>query len=229
MPQMQLQMQSGHDSNNRGYSRPTGKGGRNRAAVPKDNYVAKQQQQPVDVKTMKAQLQALRGEDLRAVFIARQINKIGFSSAEVLRAHFTQYGPVKDVLVAHSRVKDFRQTGHSRVRPAGLGFIVMEKAADTAKIMTDGPEHVVRGVTVRVQEFRLQDCAADDDIPEALPQAHPGAPQYPEAPSVDNLFAGYEGFVQQGVPGVRRAPRNPDAGEGARHRWHSPGSDTSNY
>jgi hypothetical protein len=158
-----------------------------------------------DAFTMKAQLQAIRNENLSSVFIARHINKLGFSSADVLRSYFSRFGPVRDVLVAHSRVKDFRQTGNSRVRPAGLGFVIMESPADSAKIMKDGPDYLIYGVTVKVQEFRIQDSAVDDDHKPELQQC--------DFPQVEPEFFPSCDYAQQG----------------ARQRWHSPGSDTSNY
>jgi hypothetical protein len=168
--------------------------------------------------TMKAQLQALREEDHDAIFIARHINKIGFSSAEVLRTHFGRYGQVKDVLVAHSRVKVLRHTGSghaslSRLRPAGLGFIVMSSAADAKTILADGPEHVVNGVTVQVQAFHHQDTSpsADDSQQDQslTAEAQEAEPYFP----VDLPCKGLDRYAKQG----------------AQQRWHSPGSDTSNY
>lgn len=102
--------------------------------------------------TMKSQLQALRNEDPGAVFIVRSINKLGFSSANILRRHFTQYGVVKDVHVAHSRVKSMRSF-RWRLRAATLGFVVMRSPEMVATILRDGPEHVINDVFVRTQQF----------------------------------------------------------------------------
>lgn len=110
--------------------------------------------------TMKSQLQALQREDPTTIFIARRINKLGFSSAELLRLYFDNYGPVKSVYVSHSRVKSVQAQGERRgsesqwrLRAAALGFVVMQDASSTAQILADGPEHIVNGVAVRVHTF----------------------------------------------------------------------------
>jgi hypothetical protein len=125
---------------------------------------------------MKTQLQALLNEDPASVFIARRINKLGFSSAECLRTHFRSYGEVKDVYVSHSRVKvnlpkNFRGERRSsdtrqRLRPASLAFVVMASADSTARILADGPEHIINGVTVLMQAFQRRE-RADNAIGEA--------------------------------------------------------------
>merc|ERR1719401_305009 len=111
--------------------------------------------------TMKAQLQALQLADESKVFIARRINKLGFNSAEILRAYFSRYGPVENVYVSHSRVKSLKRSGgerrvadaHWRLRAAALGFVVMSSTEATSQILADGPEHTINNVTVRVQAF----------------------------------------------------------------------------
>mmetsp|Transcript_62101 Transcript_62101/g.108690 ORF Transcript_62101/g.108690 Transcript_62101/m.108690 type:complete len:289 (-) Transcript_62101:303-1169(-) len=118
--------------------------------------------------TMKAQLEALRHEDPAKVFIARGINKLGFSSAEILRAFFSRFGEVKGIHVSHSRVKSMRAAAgeprpadtHWRLRAGPLGFIVMNDAEVTARILAEGPEQDVNGVKVRVQAFQGQPTEA---------------------------------------------------------------------
>lgn len=135
--------------------------------------------------TMKAQLQALQLEDPATVFIARRINKLGFSSAEILRAYFSLYGPVKNVYVSHSRVKSLKplqgerrsSDAHWRLRAAALGFVVMSSADATARILAEGPEHVVNGVTVRLQPFHRRTGAEGEE------EGGTGAQEYPRWPS----------------------------------------------
>jgi len=134
--------------------------------------------------TMKTQLQALQNEDPATVFIARRINKLGFSSAEQLRAFFRQYGPVNSVYVSHSRVKSVRPPGerrhsetHWRLRAAALGFVVMAEADATARILAQGPEHVVNGVTVRVQAFHQRSWRENADEDAGSDTEHAGQAQ----------------------------------------------------
>jgi len=125
--------------------------------------------------TMKQQLQALQLEDPATVFIARRINKLGFSSADHLRAYFSHYGEVKDVYVSHSRVKSMRPLGerrmpdgtHWRLRAAALGFLVMTTAEARTRILVEGPEHTVNNVVVRVHPFHRRSYADVSDPEDA--------------------------------------------------------------
>jgi hypothetical protein len=116
--------------------------------------------------TMKTQLQALQLEDPGSVFIARRINKLGFSSAEQLRSYFSRYGEVKGVYVSHSRVRCVRPMGrhvpepesHWRLRAAALGFVVMESPEATRGILADS-EHVIHNCMIKVYAFHRRSCA----------------------------------------------------------------------
>jgi len=106
------------------------------------------------VDTMKTQLQALQKEDPETIFVARRINKLGFTAADQLRSYFSMYGAVKTVYVPHTRVKSVRAT-YWRDRAASLCFVVMASAEATARLLAEGPEHLVGEVMVRVHTFRL--------------------------------------------------------------------------
>jgi len=146
---------------------------------------------PAAADTMKAQLQALQLEDPATVFIARRINKLGFTSAEQLEAHFSKYGEVKGVYVSHSRVKSLRTPGdrnmhdaHWRLRAAALGFVVMKLPEATAKILSEGSEHNVNGVTVRLQSFHRRNCAdAAPGEDRSAPQEEAPPQEFPRWPS----------------------------------------------
>jgi len=123
--------------------------------------------------TMKSQLQALQCQDPGSIFIARRINRLGFSSPEQLRAHFRRFGEVAAVHVAHSLVKSARQPGaahggeaHRRQRPAALGFVVMSSCEAAQLILAEGPEHTVNGVKITVQAFHRHDDALDAEADE---------------------------------------------------------------
>mmetsp|Transcript_18332 Transcript_18332/g.33224 ORF Transcript_18332/g.33224 Transcript_18332/m.33224 type:complete len:674 (+) Transcript_18332:102-2123(+) len=105
--------------------------------------------------TLQAHLTALQSEDPRRVFIARRIGRMGFRSEEVLAAHYSRYGQVERVLVAHSKVKPFRSMGNQpRIRPGSLGFIVMENAECVERILEAGLEQVVNGHHIHVESFK---------------------------------------------------------------------------
>jgi len=121
-----------------------------------------------NLETMKSQLQALQLEDPARVFIARRINKLGFTSADKLRHYFTRFGDVKNVHVSHSRVKSSldpvnqrRPNISWRLRAAALGFVVMASSEAAAQIIAEGPEHEVNGVVIRVQPFHRRSTSAD--------------------------------------------------------------------
>jgi hypothetical protein len=100
------------------------------------------------------------------VLIVRKINRLGFSSPAILKEHFSWYGNVEQVLVAHSRVKSGGgQAGIvSRLRPSGLGFVVMSQTVEAEAILVQGPEQEVCGTLIRVVKFerRMAEEEADD-------------------------------------------------------------------
>jgi len=104
--------------------------------------------------TLRSHLTELSTEDPGCIFITRRINKLGFRSREILQQHYSQYGEVSRVLVAHSKVKPFRDSsGQLRTRPGGLGLIVMRKAPVVKKILALGEEQMVAGHQIRIQCF----------------------------------------------------------------------------
>merc|ERR1719230_1781129 len=128
----------------------------------------------------------------------RHVNKLGFSSAEYLRTHFSLYGEVKNIYVSHSRVKvnlprNFRGERRSsdtrqRLRPASLAFVVMTSTDSTARILADGPEHVINGVTVLLQSFQRRERTEGGGAIEGIEAGDRGAEElddvdYPRWPS----------------------------------------------
>mmetsp|Transcript_28619 Transcript_28619/g.52069 ORF Transcript_28619/g.52069 Transcript_28619/m.52069 type:complete len:761 (+) Transcript_28619:83-2365(+) len=104
--------------------------------------------------TLRSHLTQLSKEDPKCIFIVRRINKLGFRSRDVLRAHFAHYGEVCKVLVAHSKVKPFRDSdGQLKTRPGGLGLVVMRNTAVVDKILAEGEEQLVAGHQIRVSAF----------------------------------------------------------------------------
>jgi len=104
--------------------------------------------------TLGVHLTHLQGEDPKCVFIARRITGLGFQSQDLLASHFSQFGKVTKVLVAHSKVKPFRRPGvKSRTRPGSLGFIVMEDAEAVEKILSAASQQTVAGCQISVEPF----------------------------------------------------------------------------
>merc|ERR1740123_689905 len=93
--------------------------------------------------TLRMQLRSLIHIDSDRVLIVRKINRLGFASQAVLLQHFSWYGVVERVLVAHSRVKSgCAPPGSLRMRPSGLGFVVMSNVEEAQAILAQGNKHL---------------------------------------------------------------------------------------
>jgi hypothetical protein len=111
--------------------------------------------------TPKPQLPSLRhyleevsAEDPARILVARRIHNLGFNSQKILREHFSQYGPVLRVLVAHRKIKGIADArGNPKTRPGSLGLIIMKRVASIKKIIALGEEQAVSGHQIRVEMF----------------------------------------------------------------------------
>jgi len=115
----------------------------------------------VQAMTLSMSLQLLSKEDPDTLFIVRRINKLGFKAARKLKVHFSAYGQVLRVLVAHSTVKlgEAQQPGQQmqwRRRPSSLGFIHMAMNDSVRQVLALGSEHEVDGCMIRIQRFERQ-------------------------------------------------------------------------
>merc|ERR1719272_2936289 len=116
------------------------------------------------VQTLSTSLQLLSGEDPDCLFIVRRINKLGFKAVRTLKRHFSAYGPVLKVLLAHSTVRQHGDPAcHARRRPSSLGFIQMMSADAANKVLALGNEQQVDGVQIRVQRFEREEAEADSE------------------------------------------------------------------
>lgn len=122
--------------------------------------------------TLRMHLRSLLNVDSGRVLIVRKINRLGFASPAVLQEHFSWYGCVERVLVAHSRVKSASATGRcastvsSRLRPSGLGFVVMSKVEEAQAILAHGSEQPVNGIIIQVQQFERRMTVDEGDCDE---------------------------------------------------------------
>jgi hypothetical protein len=103
--------------------------------------------------TLRDHLQELQDEDPALVIIVRKISKLGFQSPDLLRNYFEEYGEVGKILVAHSFVKPSNRRVKPRVRPAGLGFVVMTSRADADAVLCMGENQTIAGVPVQVLPY----------------------------------------------------------------------------
>jgi len=120
--------------------------------------------------TLRSFLHELRNENPRRVFVARRTNQLGFRSRVLLDKHFSKYGEVTQVMVAHSKVKSIGDALLPRTRPGNLGLIVMKSEEAVQQILIDGPAHIIPGVLVNVHRFDQknmdrEECSGNNDSP----------------------------------------------------------------
>lgn len=130
----------------------------------------------VEEETLRAHLRELQKIEPERVVLVRKINRLGFESPAILEKHYSKFGKVQRVLVAHSHVKSQNRRFFSRLRPSGLGFVVMSKKEDADAILALGPQQTIGGerdadspdcafpihATIRVQRFQRHSEDAEE-------------------------------------------------------------------
>jgi len=108
-------------------------------------------------------MQCLEGVNQECVLIIRKMKKLGFDSPGILRMHFGKFGSVETVYVSHSHLQ-------GRMRPASLGFVVMDSKESVSKSLASGYVHVMHDVPIYVDAFEqferrepVQAAAGNDD------------------------------------------------------------------
>ena len=92
-------------------------------------------------------LTVLDQENESNILIVRRISKLGYRAQEALAEYFSNFGIVRRILLLPSRGK-----GDSRNRPASMGFVVMERREDCARICRID-NYRVGFVDIQVQKF----------------------------------------------------------------------------
>lgn len=117
--------------------------------------------------TLRNHLRELQKVELSRIILIRKISKLGFDSAPILEAHYSYFGKVEKVLVAHSHVKPQHCGQGTRLRPSGLGFVVMSQPSEVEAILAAGENQFVHGVKVQVRHFERRGTKDDGEIDEA--------------------------------------------------------------
>merc|ERR1719373_689245 len=86
------------------------------------------------------------------IFMVRGIGKLGLKSAEILKEHFKQIGPVEEVFVTHAFNKS-----HTSMRAAGRGWVAMEKVEDV-RLVLQREQHEILGVSVSTHKIERSRC-----------------------------------------------------------------------
>jgi hypothetical protein len=87
------------------------------------------------------------------IFLVRKIQRLGLNSADAVRAHFSAYGDVEDVLVAHSPVLSGCKTYVRRFRPSNLAIVTMKTAEMAKRVHAQGKDQVIQGSLVLVEPY----------------------------------------------------------------------------
>lgn len=142
-------------------------------SVQENNQAAKQSARKRKVvkpeiceETIRTHLRWLQDVSPTRVFLVRKINRLGFTSPKVLEEYFCRYGTVERVLVSHSRVKSVQPSNgqaFSRLRPSGVGFVVMSRCEAVEAILAAGAEQLVAGFQISVQKFERR--SVEDSLP----------------------------------------------------------------
>jgi len=103
--------------------------------------------------SLRDDLERLKEYGAQQCLIVRRIKRLGLGSPEILRKHFSSFGGVKEMLIAHSFEKKSTKCRADRLRPAALGFIVMDSIAGAQAALRAGPTLMIGDVDVEVKIF----------------------------------------------------------------------------
>jgi len=99
--------------------------------------------------------------DNSRVLMLRRINRLGLNSQAPLEEYFSQFGKVSRVMVAPTRSKAQFGQAKARVRPAPLGFLVMDTAEEAQAAISAGAEHIIQGECISVLPFESHGVEQD--------------------------------------------------------------------
>jgi len=103
--------------------------------------------------SLRDDLERLKEYGAQQCLIVRRIKRLGLGSPEILRKHFSSFGGVKEMLISHSFEKKSAKCRSDRLRPAALGFIVMDSVEGAQAALRAGPTLMIGDVDVEVKIF----------------------------------------------------------------------------
>jgi len=121
------------------------------------------------VGSLRDDLERLKEYDAQQCLIVRRIKRLGLGSPEILREHLSAFGGVKEMLISHSLEKKSAKCRADRVRPAALGFVVMDSVDGAQAALNAGPSLMVGGVDVEVKIFEPLDVFQQKESLETKP------------------------------------------------------------
>ena len=123
----------------------------------------------MSVGSLRDDLERLKEYDAQQCLIVRRIKRLGLGSPEILRQHFSGFGNVKEMLISHSFEKKSAKCRADRVRPAALGFIVMDSVEGAQAALRAGPTLMIGDVDIEVNIFEPAEALQQRDGADAQP------------------------------------------------------------
>jgi len=123
----------------------------------------------MSVGSLRDDLELLKQYDAQQCLIVRRIKRLGLESPDILRQHFSGFGGVKEMLISHSFEKKSAKCRADRVRPAALGFIVMDSVDGAQAALRAGPTLMIGNVDVEVNIFEPLEALQQRDSVETQP------------------------------------------------------------
>jgi len=123
----------------------------------------------MSVGSMRDDLERLKEYDAQQCLIVRRIKRLGLGSPEILRQHFSGFGNVKEMLISHSFEKKSAKCRADRVRPAALGFIIMDSVEGAQAALRAGPTLMIGDVDIEVHIFEPVEALQQRDRADAQP------------------------------------------------------------
>jgi hypothetical protein len=123
--------------------------------------------------SLRTNLRKLAAIDTGRIMMVKKISKLGLNSPQILTDYFSKFGAVTEVYVTHAIDKRADRL-KPRVRPASIGFIVMDTAEATSAALSLGTEQDVNGVMIFVGTYEnvnpkdaqqaQNDAQAEEDV-----------------------------------------------------------------
>lgn len=123
----------------------------------------------MSVGSLRDDLERLKEFDAQQCLIVRRIKRLGLSSPDILRKHLSAFGGVKEMLISHSFEKKSSKCRADRVRPAALGFIVMDTVEGAQAALRAGPTIMIGDVDVEVKIFEPLEAFQQKESVETQP------------------------------------------------------------
>jgi len=123
----------------------------------------------LNVGSLRDDLERLKEHDAQQCLIVRRIKRLGLGSPDILRKHFSSFGGVKEMLISHSFEKKSAKCRADRVRPAALGFVIMDSVEGAQAALRAGPTIMIGDVDVEVKIFESLEQLQQRDVADAQP------------------------------------------------------------